>query len=165
MSKILRHYEDSTFIPASQSEIFVYVDDHKNFSSHMSKSSWMMGGGSMDVKLDEGSGKKVGSHIKLSGKVFGIKIYLDEIITTHEPPKRKEWQTVGSLRLLVIGNYRMGFEISPESQGSRLKVFIDYDMPTLLYTRWLGYLFGGIYAKWCVQQMIKGSRNHFVTKK
>jgi len=26
---------------------------------------------------------------------------------------------------------------------------------------WLGQLFSGVYAKWCVQQMIKGVRNHF----
>ena len=49
MNKTLRHYEDSARILAPVQELFAYIDDHTRFSSHMSKSSWMMGGGTMDV--------------------------------------------------------------------------------------------------------------------
>ncbi len=161
----MKHYEDSMFIPASPKGLFDYVDDHKNFSSHMNKSSWMMGGGRMNIHVDSKKFQKIGSYIKMEGTVFGIRLYLDEEVTVHEPPHRKAWKTVGSLRLLVIGHYGMGLEIKPQNQGSSLKVFIDYELPVSWSMRWLGYLFGGVYAKWCVQQMIKGSRDHFVMKK
>lgn len=159
MHKELRHYENSTAISASPSQLFAYVDDHKRFSSHMSKSSWMLGGGRMDVSTDEGHGQKVGSHIRMGGKAFGIGLTLDEVITRYEPPYLKTWETVGTPKLLVIGHYIMGIEIKPENTNSLLRVFIDYDLPKK--NAWLGRLFSTAYAKWCVQQMIKGARNEF----
>ena len=156
----LRHYEDSVFIPASAEEIFRYIDDHSRFSSHMSQSSWMMGGGRMDVQVDEGKGQKVGSHIRISGKVLGLNLFLDEVVTEHNPPYKKVWETVGKPKLFVIGNYQMGVEITPENGKSRLKVFIDYEQPVGT-TKLLGYLFGSMYAKWCVRQMLDGVRTNF----
>lgn len=158
LSSTARHYEESAFVPASVQQVFDYVDDHARLSSHMRESSWMMGGGRMDIQADAGQGQVVGSHIRLGGKILGIHLFLDEVVTQHDPPHRKAWQTVGTPRLLVVGRYRMGFEITPESRGSKLSVFIDYELPTTMSTRWLGYLFGGIYAKWCVRQMIKSAR-------
>jgi len=157
----MRHYEENTRIPASPVEVFRYVDDHKRFSSHMSQSSWMMGGGSMEIQVDEGAGQKVGSHIRMRGKVFGITLFLDEVVTQHEPPNRKQWQTVGDLNLLVIDHYKLGFKIEPDNSNSRLRVYIDYDLPKAGGTRLLGYLLGGMYAKWCVNQMIRGVQRHF----
>ena len=155
----MRHYEDSTLISVSPKELFAYVDDHKRFSSHMSQSSQMMCGGNMDASVDEGGGQKVGSHIRMSGKAFGIKLFLDEVVTRYEPPYLKTWETVGFPKLLVIGSYGMGIEIKLQDTRSRLRVYIDYDLPTT--NVWLGRLFSGLYAKWCVQQMIKGTRDHF----
>jgi hypothetical protein len=154
----MRHYEESAYIPASVRQVFDYVDEHSRLSAHMSQSSWMLGGSRMDVRADDGHGQVVGSHIRMSGKVLGIQLYLDEVVTQHEPPYRKAWQTVGTPRLLVIGHYGMGFEINAEDRGSTLRVFIDYDLPTTPSTRWLGYLFGGMYARWCVRQMIQSAR-------
>lgn len=160
MNEKIRHFEETLLIPASQKEIFSYVDNHTNFSSHMSKSSWIMGGGHMDVKADSDNGQKVGSHIYLNGKVFGIDVYLDEVIKQYEPPRSKIWQTVGTPRLLVIGSYQMGIEISNQNEKSNLKVFIDYELPNG-NSRLLGYLFGGMYAKWCVKQMLNDTLKHF----
>lgn len=159
MNKTLRHYEESVLIPASPHDLFNYVDDHKNFSSHMSKASPMLGGGKMEVSVDEGDGRKVGSHIRLKGTAFGIKLSLDEVVTRYEPPLLKTWETVGIPKLLVIGQYRMGVEIKPQNTNSLLRVFIDYDLPTA--NTWLGQLFSGFYAKWCVRQMLKGASVHF----
>ncbi len=155
-----RHFEDNGVIFAPPEKVFDYADDHSNFSAHMAKSSMMMGGGSMKTEVDEGKGQRIGSHIRMKGKVFGVSLYLDEIITRREPPKLKVWETVGSPKLLVIGSYEMGLEISPYNSDSNLKVFINYELPNSK-TRWLGHLFGSIYAKWCVQQMIRGVRNEF----
>lgn len=159
MNKETRHYEISSSISASPKELFAYIDDHKRFSSHMNKSSWMMGGGRMDVSIDSGRGQKVGSHIRMSGKAFGIGLFLDEVVTRYEPPHIKAWETVGAPKLLVIGHYIMGIEIKPRDTSSLLRVCIDYNLPEK--NAWLGRLFSTAYAKWCVQQMIDGARNQF----
>jgi hypothetical protein len=116
----------------------------------------MMGGGRMVVELDEAKGQEVGSHIRLGGRVFGVSLYLDEVVTRREPPTNKVWETVGAPRLLVVGAYSMGVQITPEQSGSRLRVFIDYQLPDGPVTYWLGRLFGGLYARWCVDQMLTG---------
>jgi len=157
-----RHHENMALIPASAEELFAYIDDHTRFSSHMSQSSWMMGGGRMDVSVDEGRGQRVGSHIRLRGTAFGIQLYLDEVVTRHEPPHLKEWETVGDLRLLVVGHYGMGIEIEPRGGTSLLRVYIDYGLPAK--NAWLGRLFGRMYAKWCVGQMIKCAGGQFKEK-
>lgn len=118
----------------------------------------------MEIKTDEGNGQKVGSHIKMSGRVFGLLIFLDEVVTEYHPHSRKVWKTVGDLRLLVIGHYQLGFEITSVGAESRFKVFINYDLPTAVSTRWLGYLFGDIYARWCVQQLLTAVKQKFTSK-
>ena len=119
----------------------------------------------MDVQTDAGHGQTIGSHIRLSGKVFGTNLFLDEVITKYEPPHHKEWQTVGNLRLLAIGHYRMGLEINPGNEDSRLRVFIDYELPKSLSQRLLGYLFGRMYAKWCVKQIISTVQAAFTQRR
>lgn len=161
MNKTAKHYENSISISASPQEVFGYIDDPSGLSSHMGQSSWMMGGGRMAVSVDAGRGRSVGSHIKLNGRAFGISVFLDEVVTLYEPPYRKEWETVGEPKLIVIGHYKMGLETNAENGGTKLKVFINYELPKSRSTRWLGYLFSGIYAKWCVQQMLNDARAHF----
>ncbi|MCL4416898.1 MAG: SRPBCC family protein [Actinobacteria bacterium] len=155
----MRHYENSILIPASVKDVFDYVDDHTNLSSHMNKSSWMMGGGKMETSIDDKGGKEVGSHIKMSGNVFGIQFYLDEVVIKREPPRLKVWETVGVPKLLVVGNYQMRVEIKPNESGSLLQVSIDYELP--LTNAWLGKLFSRFYAKWCVEKMIGSVRENF----
>jgi hypothetical protein len=159
-----RHLETSVFIDALPEDVFGFVDDHARFSSHMSDSSWMMGGGRMAVELDEGRGQAIGSHTRLSGRVLGVRLYLDEVVTRRDPPSHKVWTTVGAPRLLVIGAYSMGVEIAHEGRGSRLRVFIDYELPEGWFTSWLGWLFGRFYARWCVDQMLTGVLKEFTAR-
>ena len=159
MNKKMQHFENSAIIPASAEKVFAFADNPANFSSHMNESSWMMGGGSMNTHTDEKKFQELGSHLQMEGTVFGIKLFLDEVVTKHDPPFRKEWQTVGNINLVVIGHYSLGFEIKPEE--NRLKVYIDYELPKSLKTLWLGKLFGGFYARWCVGQMLNGVKEHF----
>ena len=156
-----RHYEDFAEIKASAPDIFAFIDDHAQFSSHMNESSWMMGGGQMSTRVDERKGQAVGSHIFMSGRVVGLHLELDEVVTVRRPPTEKVWQTVGQPRLLVIAEYQMGVWIEPTEDGSHLTVFIDYALPVGAVTYWLGRLFGRVYAKWCVNQMLDGVRRHF----
>ena len=161
MNKYWRHHEESVIIPASPQDVFVYADNHKNFSSHMNKSTLMMGGASMETEVDEGKGQKIGSHIKMQGKVFGFNLFLDEVITKYSPPNHKEWETVREINLLVIDHYKLGFEIKPDKENSLLKVYIDYNLPKPFFTNLLGQMFGNMYARWCVKQMTNGVINHF----
>ncbi|KKU09896.1 MAG: hypothetical protein UX13_C0026G0012 [Candidatus Woesebacteria bacterium GW2011_GWB1_45_5] len=156
-----KRYEESIAVSAPINAVFAFADDHMNFSSHMNKSSPMMGGGKMETILDEGKGQVVGSHIVMKGNVLGSNLFLDEVITKRTPPYKKEWQTVGGINLLVIDHYTLGFDIGPDKAGSRFTVYIDYDLPKSVKTYLLGKLFGDMYAKWCVRQMVRGVVEHF----
>ena len=153
--------ESSAIVRAPADRVFAYLDDHAQLSSHMSKSSWMMGGGRMKFELDEGLGKKVGSRIRLAGRVLGIELSVEETVTERNPPRGKIWETTGSPKLLVIGHYRMGFELSPRGEDSVLRVFIEYALPVRAPARWLGLLFARYYARWCTQQMVDDAVKHF----
>lgn len=160
----MRDLEEKVFIKSPIREVFVYADDHRNFSKHMNESSMMMGGSKMMIDLDEGKGQAVGSHIKMGGNVLGVELFLDEVVTIHDVPHHKEWKTVGDINLLVIGHYVLGYEIKEDKGGVIFRVYIHYDLPKSLKTRWLGILFADMYAKWCVRQMVKGVSDHFADK-
>ena len=161
MQSKTRSYSESAKILASPSEVFDYIDDHNKFSSHMNSSSPMMGGSKMNTYVDELKGKKVGSHIKMDGKVFGIYVSLDEVVTEHDAPHRKSWKTVGTPKLIIIGQYQMKVNIEPDGSGSLLTVSIDYELPKSFI--WIGKLLSGWYAKWCVEQMLHGTQQHFIS--
>ncbi|MHB8911352.1 MAG: SRPBCC family protein [Lysobacter sp.] len=160
-SELAHRYESQGFVQAPVERVFAHIDDHTRLSSHMSEPSWKMGGGRMETQLDEGRGQKVGSRIRLAGQAFGIKLSVEEIVTEHSPPRRKIWETMGAPKLLVIGHYRMGFELSPQDNGSLLRVFIEYALPERAPARWLGRLLGRRYARWCTQRIVDDAAKHF----
>jgi hypothetical protein len=121
----------------------------------------MMGGGKMEMELDSGRGQNVGSRIRLPGKVLGMRLSVEEVVTERNPPHRKVWETIGAPRLLVIDRYRMGFEVTPQGNGSLLRVYIDYSLPHGVLTRRLEYLLGPVYARWCTRRMVKDTVKHF----
>ena len=153
------HEESRGVVKASTEKVFARLDDHTRLSAHMNRRSWKMGWGKMETVFDDGQGRTLGSHIVLRGRVFGINLYVDEVVITREPPRRKSWETVGSPRLLIIGPYRMSFELTEaESHQTLLSVRIDYDLSTGL----LGQLFGRSYARWCTRQMLHDAQQAFV---
>lgn len=156
-------YESNGFVRAPMDRVFAHIDDHTRLSSHMSEPSWQMGGGQMKTELDEGRGQRVGSRIRLTGRVFGLELSVEEIVTERNPPQRKVWETTGTPKLLVVGHYRMGFELTPQGNGSMLRVFIEYALPESLPGRWLGRLFGRQYARWCTRQMVDDAVKHFAS--
>ncbi len=154
-----RHEEHCAPINASAERVFDQLDDQTRLTEHMSKRSWKMGWGKMETVLDAQQGRSVGSHIVLRGRVFGIRLYLDEVVTLREPPLTKTWETIGEPRLLVIGPYRMGFDLTPGDTTAQLRVAIDYDLPTKGISRLLGRLFGRSYAQWCTRQMVRDAQH------
>jgi len=116
----------------------------------------------METLLDEGRGQAVGSHVRMKGKMMGVKLLLDEVITERTPPHRKVWETIGKQRLLVIDNYRLGFDIGNRAKSSQLRVFIDYNLPGAPLSWVLGLMLGPLYAKWCVRQIVTDALKHFL---
>jgi hypothetical protein len=156
-----RHTESTAFLTAPAQMVFEHLDDHTRLGEHMSRSSTMMGGGRMAYEFDDARGRAVGAHIKMRGKAFGISIFVDEVVTERIPARRKVWRTVGTPRLLIIAWYEMGFELKPMNEGTQLRVWIDYELPSRGVGRLLGPLSGTFYAQWCVQQMVSDAVNHF----
>src|SRR4051812_34553551 len=66
-------------------------------------------------------------------------------------------ETAGTPRLLVIGGYRLGFDLASSGEQADLRVFIGYDLPSSPGQRLLGRILGPVYAKWCVRQMVRTS--------
>ena len=148
------HFESTERVETAPATLFAHLDHHDRLTGHMSQSSWMMAGGKMQIAMDDLKGRGVGATIRISGRVLGVLLSAEEVVTEHEPPFRKAWATVGDVRLLVIGPYRMGFDIAEDGSLSRLRVFIDYALPARGISRWLGRLFGGWYARWCTRRMV-----------
>ena len=96
----------------------------------------------------------------MSGRVLGFDLNLEEVVTDRMPPTRKVWETIGEPRLLVVGGYRMGFEIGERGARSRLKVFIEYEDAPAPWTL-PGRLLGPIYARWCTESMAQGAMRRF----
>ena len=155
------HCKSIRIVAAPADAVFWHLDDHNRLAGHMSQSSWLMAGSRMTIELDAAKGRATGSHIHLRGRVLGIPIHVEEVVTKHEPPFRKAWETIKVPKLLVIGHYKMGFEIRPQDASSLLRVFIDYDLPERWLTRLLGQLLGSFYARWCTESMAKDAAAYF----
>ena len=156
-----RHEEYSGMLDVPIERAFEHLDDQRRLSAHMNERSWKMGWGKMDLRMDEKNGRAVGSRIVLDGRVLGIRLYLEEVVTDRVPPNRKTWETVGEPRLLVIGPYRMGFELIPNGSSVTLRVAIDYELPSAGLSRLVGRMFGRSYAKWCTKKMVVDALEHF----
>ena len=118
----------------------------------MEQPSWRTGWSSMRYSMDRGLGRVLGSRVTLAGRVLGATLHLEEIVSERTPPSHKAWETIGEPRLIVIGPYRMGFDIDEQGPDSVLRIFIDYELATWR-PAWLGRRLGDWYAKWCVERM------------
>ena len=115
----------------------------------------------MSINVDADGGHEVGSKISMHGRMLGIPLSLEEVITERQVPSRKIWETIGTPKLLVIAHYRMGFDVAPRGESSMVRVFMDYSVPTTVPGSWLGRLLGGVYARWCTKQMADSAASHF----
>jgi hypothetical protein len=156
-----RRDEVSVEVNAAPSDLFDHLDDQERLAAHMNKPSMMMMGGRMFYEFDAGRGRSVGSIIRLGGNFLWLNLFVEEAITEHERPRRKSWETRGVPRLIIIGGYRMGFEIEEVGPASRLRVFIEYDHPTSLVGGVLGAFFAPMYARWCVKRIADDAKRTF----
>lgn len=159
----LLHHETSATLNAPVEAVFSYLDDFRKLSAHMERPSAMMMGSAMAIEMDERGGKAVGSRVRMRGRMLGMPLELNEVVIEREPPRSKAWETIEA-KLIVIGQYRLGFTLQPQGNASKLRVFIDYDFPQGFFGRGLGRLFGGMYARWCTQRMASDALRYFSQK-
>jgi polyketide cyclase/dehydrase/lipid transport protein len=147
------HAEETRDVTASAQEVFAYIDRPERLSAYMGRRSWHLLGSTMTIETDEYHGQKVGSRVRLRGRVLGIPLAVDAIIVARDPPYRKAWETSGDPHLLVMGAYRMRVTIAERGEEARVGIGIDYAPPPRGPERLLGRLFGAAYARWCVGEM------------
>ena len=155
------HHESTGPANASVEQVFAFLDDPKALAAHMGESSMMMLGARMSIDVDADGGRVIGSKVRMQGRVLGVRLSLEEVITQRQVPAMKVWETIGTPRLLVISHYRMGFELTRSGASSLVRVFIDYSLPIKPPGSWLGRLLGAGYARWCTKQMVTGAARHF----
>ena len=109
------HHHEQVEIDTDPAALFELLDDHQRLSAHMEWPSLLTAGATLRIETDEQQGRAVGSLIGMRGRVLGLAPELEELVLEHDPPRRKVWETRGAPRLLVIGSYRMGFAIEPQS--------------------------------------------------
>lgn len=160
-SNLILHHSSYVDISVSPEQLFDFLNNPYNLSSHMSKSSLMMMGSKMKIETDIEKGQKLGSEIRLTGKFLGINIFVKESVVELEKPFKKAWQTQGEQKLIIIEQYKMGFIITPTNKSSHLEVYIDYTLPQSGISSVLGKLFGHLYAKWCAEKMTQDAYDHF----
>ncbi len=156
-----RHGASSATVRAAAESVFAFLDTHENIAAHMNRPNWAMLGGTMTTSLDNAVGKEIGSVINIQGKVLGVPISLAEVVIQRVPPRCKRWETTGTPQLIVIGSYRMGFEIEPAAAGCRVTASIDYEFPRTLLGKLLGRFVGPAYARWCVNRIVEAVARHF----
>lgn len=155
------HIESTRLVAAPAGKVFGHLDDPLRLSAHMSRSSWMMAGSSMEVAVDAARGMSVGSKITMQGRMLGMTLSLEELVTERIPPVRKVWETIGTPALLVIGHYRMGYDVTAQGASSLVRIFIDYDRPTAGIWRPLAVVFAPVYARWCTENMVNDVARQF----
>jgi hypothetical protein len=147
------HHHSEVDVATDAAGLFALLDDPHRLAGHMEKPTLMMAGATMRIETDAMRGQAVGAPIRLVGKMLGLRLEVDEVVTERDPPRRKAWETRGEPRLLVIGAYRMGFTVAARGNGAHLVVFIDYQLPPRGLGHVLGRLFGRSYAQWCTRRM------------
>ena len=155
------HHESSALAHAPVEQVFAFLDDPQALAAHMGESSMTMLGSRMSINVDAGGGRVIGSKVRMQGRMLGIRLSLEEVITKRQLPAMKVWEAIGTPKLLVILHYRMGFEPTRNGASSLVRVYIDYSLPIKPPGSWLGHWLGAVFARWCTRQMVMGAARHF----
>ena len=140
-------------VPEPPERVFARLDDQLRLARHRTRRDWRMRGSRLDLSIDPATASEPET-LRWRGRIAGMSIHADEVVLERVPPRRKAWATVGPVRLLVIDAYRMGFTIEPVAAGSIVTLEIDFDLPRGAPWRWLGWLLGPWYARWCLARML-----------
>ena len=147
------HYERVARVARPIAAVFAKLNDIAALARHMSERSAAMLGSRLTLSTVR-SGNGLGDRYRWDGRVLGLTIEALEEVTVYEPPRRKRWCTIGTLRLIVIGSYCMELELDEFDGGTAIRVRIEYTLPASGWQRLAGTLLGHAYARWCVDRMV-----------
>lgn len=148
----------SISIHSTPEEVFSQMDDFSKTGMHMSESSMMMMGSKLKLEQLSQMSTGVGAKYRWYGKMMGMTIDLNETVTKWQPPKLKEWETVGEAKIIIMSWYRMWFEISPDENRTIAKLSISYLPPKEWYYKILSFFFAGWYCNWCLNNMLNDTK-------
>ncbi|MEO6455853.1 MAG: SRPBCC family protein [Ginsengibacter sp.] len=154
----------SILINATPERVFAQMDDFSKTGMHMSESSMMMMGSKL--KLEQLSIKPTGiaASYRWYGKMMGMTMDFSEAVTKWQPPKLKEWETVGEAKIIIMSWYRMWYEISSDENGTSAKMSISYLPPKEWFYKILSFLFANLYCNWCLSNMLNDTKKNLEKK-
>ena len=154
------HHESSGPANAPVEQVSAFLDDPQALAGHMGESSMMMPGSSMSIDVDAGGGRMIESKVRMQGRMPGLRLSPEKVITEREAPAMEVWETIGTPKLLAMSHYRMDFELTRNGASSLVRVFIDYSLPIKPPGLWIGHWLSAVFARWCTKQMVMGATRH-----
>ncbi len=153
-----------TLIHSTPEKVFAQMDDFSKTGMHMSESSMMMMGSKLKLEQLSQNSTGVGAKYRWYGKMMGMIMDFSETVTKWQPPKLKEWETVGGAKIIIMSWYRMWFEIAPAENGTIAKSSIQYLPPKQWYYKILSFFFANCYCNWCLNNMLNDTKNNLENK-
>ena len=152
------------FIHSTPGKVFAQMDDFSKTGMHMSERSMMMMGSKLKLEKLSTNATGVGAKYRWYGKMMGMTMDFSETVTKWQPPKLKEWETVGEAKIIIMSWYRMWFEISPVENGTIAKISISYLPSKEWYYKILSLVFANWYCNWCLNNMLNDTKRNLENK-
>ena len=146
------------FIHSTPDKVFSQMDDFSKTGMHMTESSMMMMGSKLTLEQLSSNSTGVGAKYRWYGKMMGMTMDFSEAVTKWQPPKLKEWETVGEAKIIIMSWYRMWFEIMPAENGTIARLSISYTSPKQWYYKILSFFFFFFYCNWCLNNMLQDTK-------
>ena len=145
-------------IHSTPAKVFAQMDDFSKTEMHMSESSMMMMGSKLKLSQLSTNATGVGASYRWYGKMMGMTLDFSQTITKWQPPKLKEWETTGEVKIIIMSWYRMWFDITPIENGTIANLSISYLPPKEWFYKILSYIFAKWYCNWCLNNMLNDTK-------
>lgn len=155
-------YYTSILIPVPQSEVFHFMDDIRNMGMHMGKSSMAMMGNKLTLEIFSEHSYGPDVYYRWYGKIFWMTVDFTVKVTKWIKDKQKVWGTVGKAKLIVVGSFKMFFSLEELNKRTKIILGIEASRPEGKFYRFLYFILGKLYCKWCVQKMITDTKKHLI---
>jgi hypothetical protein len=149
----------SILIYSTPEKVFQQMDDFSKTGMHMTESSMMMMGSKLNLEKLSANATGFGASYRWNGKMMGMTMDFSETVTKWEPPKLKEWETIGEAKIIIMSWYRMWFEISTTENGTLAKISISYLPPKEWFYKALSFFFARWYCNWCLNNMLNDTKS------
>ncbi len=123
----------------------------------------MMGSKLKLIQLSENA-TGLNSKYLWKGKTMGFKMDFTVLTTKWEKDNEKTWETIGKAKMIILDWYQMHLVVTPDGGNTRAALSIKYTKPSKLFFRSVGFFLAKPYAKWCLKNMLNGTKKHFETQ-